>query len=48
MSVTAPSENSAQIDTTLEGLFVGDKLFRLGSGLTKLALTRTDNNRVAH
>lgn len=44
----APSEDSAQINSTLEGLFVGDKLFRLGSGLTKLALTKAGTNQVSH
>lgn len=44
----APSEDSAQIDNTLEGLLIGDKVFRLGSGLTKMALTKTGNNYFSH
>lgn len=44
----APSEDSAQIDNTLEGLFIGDKIFRLGSGITKLALSKTGSNGLAH
>lgn len=44
----APNEDSTQIDTTLEGLLVGDKLFKLGVGLGKLALTKTGQNAAAH
>ena len=44
----APGEDSAQIDNTLEGLLIGDKVFRLGSGLTKMALAKTGNNGLAH
>ena len=44
----APNEDSAQIDNTLEGLFVGDRIFRLGSGITKLALSKTGSNGLAH
>ena len=44
----APEEDSAQIDNTLEGLLIGDKVFRLGSGITKLALTKTGSNGLAH
>ena len=44
----APSEDSAQIDNTLEGLLIGDKVIRLGSGLTKMALTKTGNNYFSH
>lgn len=44
----APGEDSAQINGTLEGLFIGDKVFRLGSGLTKIALAKTGDNYLSH
>lgn len=44
----APGEDSAQIDNTLEGLLMGDKVFRLGSGLTKIALAKTGDNYLSH
>lgn len=48
IKTTAPGEDSAQINSTLEGLLIGDKVFRLGSGLTKIALTKTGNNYFSH
>lgn len=44
----APGEDSSKINSTLEGLFIGDKVFRLGSGLTKIALAKTGNNYLSH
>lgn len=44
----APGEDSAQINSTLEGLLIGDKVFRLGSGLTKIALAKTGDNYLSH
>lgn len=44
----APGEDSLKINSTLEGLFIGDKVFRLGSGLTKIALAKTGNNYLSH
>ena len=48
VKILAPGEDSAQIDNTLEGLLIGDKVFRLGSGITKLALSKTGSNGLAH
>lgn len=48
VKILAPSEDSAQIDNTLEGLLIGDKVFRLGFGITKLALSKTGSNGLAH
>lgn len=44
----APGEDSLKINSTLEGLFIGDKVFRLSSGLTKIALVKTGNNYLSH
>lgn len=44
----APGEDSSQINSILEGLFIGDKVFRLGSSITKLALSKTGSNGLAH
>lgn len=44
----APGEDSFKINSTLEGLFIGDKVFRLGSGLIKIALAKTGNNYLSH
>lgn len=44
----APNEDSAKIDNTIEGLFVGDKVFKLGSGILKLGLAKTNNNFIGN
>lgn len=44
----APNEDSAQIDNTFENLIVGDKLFRLGTGVGKIALSKIGNGTLAH
>lgn len=44
----APSEDSAQIDTTFEGLYLGNKVWNVGSDIVKLALAKTGSNELAH
>lgn len=39
----APNEDSAQIDNTFENFIIGDKLFRLGAGVGKVALSKISN-----
>lgn len=43
----APNEDSAKIDNTIEGFFIGDRLFKFGP-ILKLGLAKTNNNFIGH